>query len=76
MTTLNAGKPSMPPSISQEIRDTYYAYYSYPHLAMVPDYFIRYWDLAAAVCEHFGVPFEKPTLCSPKEAAELNKPLQ
>ena len=48
--------------IAEEIEDTIHAYYYYPHLALVPDWFLRYWDLAEAVCEYFDVPFHKPTL--------------
>ena len=62
--------------IRQEIEDTLLAYHMYPHMAMVPDYFVRYWDLAEAVCDYFDVPFRKPKLCTPEEAAELNKPLK
>ena len=36
----------------------------YPHMAMVPDFFVRYWDLAEACAEHFGFPFDKPKLAS------------
>ena len=50
--------------IAQEIEDTYYAYHMYPHMAMVPDYFLRYWDLAEACCKYFKVPFYKPKLAS------------
>ena len=50
--------------IAAEIQDTIYAYHVYPHMAMVPDWFLRYWDLAEACCDYFDVPFEKPKLAS------------
>lgn len=50
--------------IAQEIEDTIYAYHLYPHMAMVPDYFLRYWDLAEAICDYLDVPFDKPKLAS------------
>jgi hypothetical protein len=50
--------------IAAEIQDTVYAYHVYPHMAMVPDFFLRYWDLAEAICEYFEVPFDKPKLSS------------
>ena len=60
--TLTTNKDKQRKRIAQEIEDTVYAYHVYPHMAMVPDFFIRYWDLAEAVCEYFDVPFDKPTL--------------
>jgi hypothetical protein len=71
MTTSDAGKDLMRQRIAQEIEDTTYAYYVYPHMAMVPDYFLRYWDLAEAVCDYFDVPFRKPTLTKPEELEAL-----
>ena len=62
MTTSPASKEAIRQRIAQEIEDTVYAYHVYPHMAMVPDFFLRYWDLAEAVCEYFDVPFHKPTL--------------
>ena len=53
--------------IAQEIEDTFYDYHMLPHMAMVPDYFLRYWDLAEAVCDYFDIPFRKPTLTDPAE---------
>lgn len=53
--------------IAQEIEDTYYAYYTYPHMAMVPDYFLRYWDLAEACADYFDIPFHKPKLSTEDE---------
>ena len=50
--------------IAQEIEDTIHAYHYYPHLSLVPDWFLRYWDLAEAICDYFDVPFEKPKLAS------------
>jgi len=57
--------------IAKEIEDTVYAYHVYPHQAMVPDYFLRYWDLAEAVCDYFDVPFDKPVLTKPEEFEAL-----
>ena len=59
--------------IAKEIEETVYAYHVYPHMAMVPDYFVRYWDLCdmamvpswdlcEAICDYFDIPFDKPTL--------------
>ena len=62
MTTSDVGKTRQRKRIAREIEDTMHAYYVYPHMAMVPDYFLRYWDLAEAVCDYFDVPFEKPEL--------------
>ena len=53
--------------IAREIEDTVYAYHLYPHMAMVPDYFLRYWDLAEAICDYLDVPFDKPKLASEYE---------
>ena len=50
--------------IAAEIQDTIYAYHTYPHMAMVPDWFLRYWDLAEACCDYFDVPFDKPKLAN------------
>jgi hypothetical protein len=50
--------------IAREIEDTVYAYHMYPHMDMVPDYFIRYWDLSQAICDYFEIPFDKPKLAS------------
>ena len=50
--------------IAQEIEDTIYAYHVYPHMALVPDWFVRYWDLAEAITDYFEVPFDKPQLAS------------
>ena len=57
--------------IACEIEDTLQAYYIFPHQAMVPDYFLRYWDLAELVCDYFDVPFHKPTLTDPAEFEAL-----
>ena len=57
--------------ITQEIEDTFFAYHMMPHMAMVPDYFLRYWDLAEAVCDYFDIPFRKPTLTKPEEFEAL-----
>ena len=57
--------------IAKEIEDAVYAYHVYPHQAMVPDYFLRYWDLAEAICDYFDIPFDKPTLTDPAEFEAL-----
>ena len=71
MNTSDAGKAQKRQRIAQEIEDTRYAYYVYPHMAMVPDYFLRYWDLAEAVCDYFDIPFHKPTLTKPEDLEAL-----
>ena len=38
---------------------------------MVPDWFLRYWDLAEAICDYFDIPFDKPKLTDPKEFEAL-----
>jgi len=53
--------------IFDEIIDTYEAYHTFPHMSMVPDFFVRYWDLADACAKHFGFPFHKPKLASEYE---------
>ena len=57
--------------IAKEIEDTVYAYHVYPHMAMVPDYFVRYWDLCEAICDYFDIPFDKPVLTDPAEFEAL-----
>ena len=57
--------------IAKEIEEAVYAYHVYPHMAMVPDWFVRYWDLAEAICDYFGIPFDKPTLTDPAEFEAL-----
>ena len=42
-----------------------------PHMAMVPDYFLRYWDLAELIYDYFGIPFDKPKLTDPAEFEAL-----
>ena len=62
--------------IAKEIEDAVYSYHCYPHMSLVPDWFIRYWDLAEAVCQYFDVPFDKPTLTEPNALEALKvKPL-
>ena len=53
--------------IAEEIEDTYYAYHTFPHAGLIPDWFLRYWDLAEAVCDYFDVPFHKPEKSSPDQ---------
>ena len=57
--------------VAKEIEDTVYAYHVYPHMAMVPDYFVRYWDLCEAICEYFDIPFDNPVLTDPAEFEAL-----
>jgi len=57
--------------IAKEIEQTIYDYHVMPHQAMVPDYFLRYWDLAELICDYFDVPFNKPTLTKPEELEAL-----
>ena len=57
--------------IAKEIEDAVYSYHVLPHQAMVPDWFLRYWDLAEAVCDYFDVPFDRPTLTDPSELEAL-----
>lgn len=71
MTTFPASKETIRQQIAQEIEDTLEAYYIFPHLAMVPDFFLRYWDLAEACCHYFDIPFHKPTLTKPEEFEAL-----
>ena len=53
--------------IIDEITDTWEAYHVFPHMGMIPDFFIRYWDLAEACCKHFDIPFDKPKLTTKEE---------
>tara|TARA_R100001224_G_C3974795_1_gene133754 strand:- start:104 stop:289 length:186 start_codon:yes stop_codon:yes gene_type:complete len=52
--------------IAREIENTLYDRELYPHMGLVPDYFLRYWELADAICDYFDIPFDKPEL-TPKE---------
>ena len=60
----------------REIADTYDAYIMFPHMSLVPDWFVRYWDLAEAVCEAFDIPFDKPTLTDPAEFEALKAKIE
>ena len=54
--------------IAALIEETYIDMFYMPvESALIPDYFLRYWDLAEAVCDYFDVPFAKPRLTSPDE---------
>ena len=57
--------------IIEEIEQTVYDRYALPHQAMVPDYFLRYWDLAELIYDYFELPFNKPTLTKPEEFEAL-----
>ena len=48
--------------IAYEIEDTLYAFSVYPHSGLVADFYVRYCDLAEAVCDYFDVPFRKPVV--------------
>jgi hypothetical protein len=54
-------------AILREIEDTEYAYHVYPHMGCIPDFFVRYWDLAEVCCKYFDVPFHKPKLSKKDE---------
>lgn len=62
--------------IAQEIQNTIYDYHYLPHMGMIPDFFIRYWDLAEAVCEYFEVPFDKPKLTTDEDLEEYMNPVK
>ena len=64
---LSMDKQKLKEKILNEIEDTFDAWIVYPHHGMVPDYFLRYWDLAEAVSEYFDEPFDKPKLSSPDQ---------
>lgn len=38
-----------------EISQSFEDYHYYPHMAMVPDWFLRYWDLAEMCFEAYGL---------------------
>ena len=42
--TYSSSEDDLRSAILREIEDTEDAPYMYPHMAMVPDYFLRYWD--------------------------------
>ena len=47
-------------------------YHYYPHMAMVPDWFLRYWDLAEMIYEAYGLEMtQKPTLTKHEEFLAL-----
>ena len=62
--------------IAKEIEDAVYSYHVLPHQAMVPDWFVRYWDLAEAICDYFDIPFDKPTLTKPEEFEALKATIE
>ena len=45
--------------ILQEISDTEWHYHWYPHMGLVPDWFVRYKDLAKMVRQYI-LDYEKP----------------
>ena len=67
----NQDKKKQRARIAYEIEDAVYSCHYLPHLAMVPDWFLRYWDLAEAICVYLDVPFHKPTLTDPAEFEAL-----
>ena len=49
-------------------------YHYYPHMAMVPDWFIRYWDLAEMCFEAYGLEMTmKPELTKLDSKADNTK---
>ena len=60
--SFNMDKQEQRQRIAEEIEDTLYAYHVYPHSGLVADFYVRYWDLAEAVCDYFDVPFRKPVV--------------
>ena len=64
---LSMDKQQLKEKILNEIEDTFDAWVVMPFYGMVPDYFLRYWDLAEAVAEYFDKPFCKPKLSSPDQ---------
>ena len=53
---LSMDKQELKEKILNEIEDTFDAWVIFPHHGMVPDYFLRYWDLAEAVSQYFDNP--------------------
>ena len=52
-----------------EIYQSFMDYHYYPHMAMVPDWFIRYWDLAEMCYEAYGLEMTmKPELTTINKA--------
>ena len=60
-------KASLKDKILDEIDDTQYDLFALPHQGLVPDYFIRYWDLAEMVHDYFDEPFYKPKRTPPEQ---------
>ena len=60
--SFNMDKQEKRQRIAEEIEDTLYSYHVYPHSGLVADFYVRYWDLAEAVCDYFDVPFRKPVV--------------
>ena len=49
--------------ILNEIHDNYIDYHYYPHTGLIPDWFVRYWDLAEMCMDLFELDFpNKPQL--------------
>ena len=47
-------------------------YHYYPGMALVPDWFVRYWDLAEMIYEAYGLEMtQKPKLTTPEEFEAL-----
>jgi hypothetical protein len=51
-----------------EIYQSYEDYHVYPHMALIPDWFLRYWDLAEMCFEAYGLEMpHKPRLTTKAE---------
>jgi len=59
-------------TILSEIYQSFMDYHYYPHMAMVPDWFLRYWDLAEMIYKAYGLEMtQKPALTKPEEFEAL-----
>ena len=58
--------------ILNEIYDNYIDYQIYPHHGLVPDWFVRYWDLAEMCMDLFELDFpNKPQLSTEEDLQAL-----
>lgn len=58
--------------ILDEIYDNYLDYHYYPHTGLVPDWFVRYWDLAEMCMDLFELDFpNKPQLSTEEDLQAL-----
>ena len=59
-------------TILGEIYQSFMDYHYYPHMAMVPDWFVRYWDLAEMIYKAYGLEMtQKPRLTTQAEVDAL-----